>query len=518
MYNIAIDFGTTNTMIGVYDLEKEQFKIFSKKGVTLNLKSYSAIPSKIGYSTNGRFKIGKAIDKSLSNNQIFTRMKLYLGGDSLKSIKRKIGNNKYDHFKAGEDFIKMVIDLIFIDYPPEKIEKMVLTAPVNSFDKYRSFLTQICEEKRFYNYIVVDESTSVALGYDAVISPDYPYTIIDFGGGTLDISVVRINNALKPNRVDVFGKAGSNLGGEQIDNWLLDHFLNQNCIELDDVKEFSLELKERLENLKIELSEKESASFEIYNTKDDYNLTYSLTREQFNQILKDNYLPHQFQDTLDTAIGLAAQNGIMKKDIKKVFLVGGSSIIPLFKELVELNFSSKVECKEPFSAVINGACKFISGTIVEDFLHHDYCLEHRDKNRGIIKYEVIVPQKTKFPIMNVCERVISPFHKGQTKIELKFVEMLSNVYENETISDITYDENGNLITIKDEASKEQNRKIIPINENKNMIILNPPSIGGNEGRIKLTFHVSENRILTVDALDLYTGENYFKNHEIARLK
>ena len=75
--------------------------------------------------------------------------------------------------------------------------------------------------------MILDEPTAVALGYGAVISPDYPYMIADFGGGTLDINILRVNNAQNANKVNIFGKSGIDLGGTDIDKWLLFYFLEK---------------------------------------------------------------------------------------------------------------------------------------------------------------------------------------------------------------------------------------------------------------------------------------------------
>ena len=65
---------------------------------------------------------------------------------------------------------------------------------------------------------------------------------------------------------------------------------------------------------------------------------------------------------------------------------------------------------------------------------------------------------------------------------------------------------------------QQARKLVPLNTKKQCFIrLNPPSLR-HEERVKLTFHINENRILTVDAIDLKTGKPYYENYEIARLK
>lgn len=515
MYNIVIDFGTTNTLIGVYNLETKEIKIEDFSKLTVKIGDYSAIPSKIGYINSEKFFVGVKAEK-LSDKQIFNRMKLYFS--KYNSIKRKFGKSYISHQQAAKDFLSIIIDFILIKYPLNQIEKFIMTAPVDSFDTYRSFLTELCEQKNIFQYQILDEPTAVALGYNAVVSPDYPYMIVDFGGGTLDINIVRLNNANKVNKVDIIAKSGIDLGGIDIDNWLLYDFRDKQNLRFEDMNYYKRDLLTKIEQLKIQLSYNNIAEFIIEDKQNDFEMNYKLTRNEFNEILKRNNFQGKIQDTVDTAIDRAETKGIKKKQIKKVFLVGGSSQLSVFQEMFHINFNNKVENDEPFAAAIRGACNFISGTITEDFLHHNYSLQHYNKRRGIYEYEVIVPEKTKFPINNVKQLIIATPFSGQSEIELKFFEILSNVFSEEKIEDITFDENGNLKVIKNYKNIESEKKIIPLNSDKDCFIkLDPPSIASKD-RIKLTFHINKNRILTVDAVDLITSKSYYNKFEIARLK
>jgi molecular chaperone DnaK (HSP70) len=76
---------------------------------------------------------------------------------------------------------------------------------------------------------IVDESTAAALGY-AVTEPGALVLVIDFGGGTLDLSLVQLpeihQNAVHRN-TQVIAKAGISLGGSDIDQWLLQEVLRR---------------------------------------------------------------------------------------------------------------------------------------------------------------------------------------------------------------------------------------------------------------------------------------------------
>src|SRR6185503_2951286 len=101
---------------------------------------------------------------------------------------------------------------------------------------------------------VVDESTSAALGYD-VRTPGNLILVFDFGGGTLDISLVRMPLAddgtgviIEGNRplddakiraadpsARVIAKSGRVLGGDDIDHWLLDELLSRTNVSRSEV-------------------------------------------------------------------------------------------------------------------------------------------------------------------------------------------------------------------------------------------------------------------------------------------
>jgi molecular chaperone DnaK len=517
LYNIAIDFGTSNTLIGVYDITTKEVKVESFSDISKKLGEYSVIPSIISYETRNKFNIGANVDLiNTDPKNIFERFKLYFTKFKARNI--KIDDFKVNHKEAARDFLSLVIDFVITKYSNDEINKIIITAPVDSFDVYRIFLSELCETKGIYNYMILDEPTAVALGYGAVISPDYPYMIADFGGGTLDINILRVNNAKNANKVHIFGKAGKDLGGADIDKWLLFDFLEKQDLNVEDIKNYKTELYQKLEKIKIDVNENGHGSFEIEDKENDYCMDYCLDEKELEIILKRNLFTQQIQDTIDNASELAVMNGIRKSDIKKVFLVGGSSQLKSFIEIMRNNFGSKIEAKEPFVAVIKGACNFISGTIVEDFLHHNYSLRHFNKDRGIYEYEVIVPQKTKFPANNIKQLVVAAPYSGQTEMEYKFFEVMENIYSEELVSDITYDDNGNIIVIKDRSSEDASRKIVPLNTTQDCFIsLNPPSVK-SEDRVKLDFHVNENRILMVDAVDLKTGKEYFNKFEVARLK
>jgi molecular chaperone DnaK (HSP70) len=124
-------------------------------------------------------------------------------------------------------------------------QSIVFTVPVDSFETYRLWLGQVCESLQVEQVRMLDEPTAAALGYG--LADQETLLVIDFGGGTLDLSLVQLDRAqaqpkplgfiLKwgqksfaeqsgqtPKTARVLAKAGQNLGGSDIDNWLVDYF------------------------------------------------------------------------------------------------------------------------------------------------------------------------------------------------------------------------------------------------------------------------------------------------------
>lgn len=226
---------------------------------------------------------------------------------------------------------------------------------------------------------------------------------VDFGGGTLDLSVLRYAGS----DFEVLGTAGIGLGGDKIDqllfqkllfpllgkgenwsrvvdgyqvdtlfpfeefeqgllNWPITHTLNQNrtkTMVLDRIAKGgdAAEKFERLNDLitfnysyncfqairraKAELSDVESTVIDI----PELNLRIPFTRTQFEQLLADC-----LQQTQELIEGLLSRIGLSATDIDLVIRTGGSSQIVAVRELLDRRFPGKVVAHDPFTSVAGG--------------------------------------------------------------------------------------------------------------------------------------------------------------------
>jgi len=91
--------------------------------------------------------------------------------------------------QAGQKFLRHLLDSL--PYRADEIDQLVITVPVAAFEGYTAWLSRSMDGLPAEKIRIVDESTAAALGY-AVTEPGAIVLVIDFGGGTLDLSLVRL--------------------------------------------------------------------------------------------------------------------------------------------------------------------------------------------------------------------------------------------------------------------------------------------------------------------------------------
>jgi len=510
--NIAIDFGMTNTVVAVFD---DEAKIINLPGISYKLSTVDVIPSIIGYSEyNGKIISHIGIEATqLPEANVIKRMKRLATSNRYKKVLGK----DITFYQATLDFLSNLISSLRYRYLHADLDEVVFTVPVESFDTYRALIDELCGLSGVNKYHILDESTATALGYKNVISADNPYMIIDFGGGTLDVSIVKLTRKGMDFTVKVIGKAGTNLGGSDIDDWLLEDFItNQGMTESLIHYSQNDSLLKAIESLKIGLCNNGKADISFFDGAGDFNLNDHYEMARFSKLLQKNRFASTIQNTLDNALDLAHENGVRKRDISEILLVGGSSLIPMFIDVIENNFSGKIKKEDPFGAVVKGAANYLSGKVVEDFLHHHYALEHLDTMRNAYDYEVIVPEGTKYPASKIKRLILSLPFSGQTKVALKLFEVSTHVIEDFSLAGTIYDEHNNLMVERDNNNNIIHR--IPLNpDNPEFINLDPPSLK-KQDRLEVAFSVDKDRLLHVSVFDLISNRRLIDDKIVARLK
>src|SRR5512142_2156615 len=231
---LAVDFGTSNTVVALWDETLQQ-------GVPLHIPEFgmieqqgdetiSLIPSLIHYAPENRTWIGnQVIQRGLRQSpRTFRWMKRYISHRSPNKV--RLDGREITPYTAGQDFLSSV--LVFAAQATGfRDEEVAFSVPVEAFEHYENWLVSVAESAGMPRFRLIDEPSAAALGYGAHIQPGNVYLLFDFGGGTLHAAVVLIEseeNATGGRRCRVLGKAGRDIGGTTLDQWIFQEVLRQN--------------------------------------------------------------------------------------------------------------------------------------------------------------------------------------------------------------------------------------------------------------------------------------------------
>ncbi|MEM6519240.1 MAG: Hsp70 family protein [Cyanobacteria bacterium P01_C01_bin.70] len=528
----AIDFGTSNTVVTRWNSATQVAEIVSLPGLTQQLgQNPPLIPSLVHITdaASGAVQIGQHVrDRGLDvsgDNRFFRNFKRGIG-TSIQGFLPELDGHTLSFEKIGSWFLSSVIAAT--QKQSGDLDAVVFTVPVDSFEVYRNWLDQTCEALNLRQVRMLDEPTAAALGYG--IQQEETVLVIDFGGGTLDFSLVELaltadskplgyvlqwnhrslaaSAGQKPQRAKVLAKAGENLGGADIDNWLADYFHEQQGIALTP-------LTQRLvERLKIQLSDKEAATESFFDDETLESLTLELDRPTFEEILRQ----HQFFDRLDSCLERTLQQGRRQglgvEDIGSVLLVGGTAQIPAVQAWL-LNYFAKEQIRgdRPFTAVAEGALQVQQGVELTDFLYHSYGIrywDHRHRRHG---WHPIVRSGQPYPSPTPVELVLGASIENQPSIELIIGE-LGN--EDALVTTEVFFEGDRLVTRQSQQDAQQIQLLNDTGAGRTIAKLEPLGAPGSD-RIRVQFEVDGDRTLRITVDDILTGNTLVENKPVVRL-
>ncbi|HIK38510.1 MAG: Hsp70 family protein [Geminocystis sp.] len=526
---IAIDFGTSNTVVARINPETKETEIVKLVNLAQNNPNIPPVIPSLVYVNNAQEDdviVGQRVrDRGLDyrgNERFFYNFKRGIGSE-LQGFLPVLDGVKVTFEKVGEWFLNKIIGEL------KDVDSLILTVPVDSFEKYRQWLTEICRKWRVERVKIIDEPTAAALGYGREEEGDSRILVMDFGGGTLDFSLVELarsfskktqgfiikwgdkllgkNSSQKTKLARVIAKAGTNLGGCDIDNWIVDYFHQQQGI----VKS---SLTTRLaERLKIKLSSETEAQEVYFNdeTLETYDLR--LSRSTFVEILQNNRFFERLSALMENVLQQAKANGIDKEAIDTVLLVGGSVQIPALREWLQKYFpKEKIKCEHPLDAIARGALKLEQQLEVRDFLYHSYGIRYWNKRKNAHDWHVIIPKGQPIPMPEARELILGASTPNQPSIELVIGELAGE----ETATEVYFD-GERLVT----RSIERGTRVVqPLNDRdggKTIARLEPPGNPGQD-RIRVLFRVDENKRLRITVEDLLTERILLDNVVVAELR
>ena len=322
---LGIDLGTTNSEIAIYRdghpevLRDEQGRII--------------LPSVVGLTENGELLVGEE-----ARNQF-----LLYPERTVRSIKRRMGSDA--KVRLGErEYTPQEISAIILSRLKEiaqaqlgrTIRKAVITVPAYFSDTQRQATREAGEIAGLEVARIINEPTAAALVYEATQHQGKRILVYDLGGGTFDVSVVRIEQGV----VEVISSHGNNhLGGDDFDHKIVEHVFEhlklKHGVDVADWPQAMARILRSAEDAKKQLSDHPYARIaEEYLAEhggQPVNLDLELSREEY----EDMIAPF-IEETLG-AIHIALESaGLTSSQVDEILLVGGATRTPLIRRrLVE---------------------------------------------------------------------------------------------------------------------------------------------------------------------------------------
>ncbi|MBP0028717.1 Hsp70 family protein [Roseofilum sp. Guam] len=529
---IAIDFGTSNTVISRWNPVTQTPEILKVPGYSLQQAPNPPLIPSLVYVENAESEqviIGQPVrDRGLDlaqDTRFFSHFKRGIG-TPIQGFLPQLDGVTIQFEQVGTWFLTHLFNQINLE------ESLIVTAPVDSFETYRHWLGQVCQTWSVDKVRMIDEPTAAALGYG--VGDRNLILVVDFGGGTLDLSLVQLNsNGIKSEgkaanplgfvlkwgaksfeeksgqqvkTARVIAKAGLNLGGSDLDHWITDELIAQ----YDLVQ--SLSLTRLAEKLKIQLSSRTTAT-EVYfdrNSLESYEL--KLTRKQLQSILEDRKFFDQLDTIMAQVLQQATREGVNKSQIDSVLLVGGTCQIPAVQGWIKGYFEEKqVRCDKPFEAIAEGALQLVQGVELQDFLYHSYGIRYWNRRTKGHSWHPIIPEGQPYPMSKPIELMLGASAENQPKLELVLGELGAQTGGTEI-----YFDGDRLITRILSGDK---RSVTPLNDTGNartIANLNPPGIPGSD-RIRVLFQVDRERFLRITVEDLLTNQTLLNNQVVVQL-
>jgi len=542
----ALDLGTTNTLLTRWDSGTDRPELIELprlcRGVEREdaLGASRAVPSAVHVLDRPGFwaRVGQAVP--LARN-VFLGKLAEIGRPALElnavrqrpnfvpTFKRALGTSPLLPLArsarrswSAREIARVFLRELFAEAAAatgERIRDLVMTSPVEAFESYRAELVAACKRLGVRRVRFLDEPVAAALGYSLGLTRSRRALVVDFGGGTLHLALVRLDPAgVAAGACEVLAKAGRDIGGNLVDRWLLEEFCRRLEFSLDADADEEARLWQRLMladacRVKEAVYFEEHATFELAPPEGGLAPTRSLEfgRDDLSAILTARGLYSELEGGLAEILSQAPG-----AEVDDVLMVGGSTLLPGVYRLFEERFGrDRVRAWQPFEAVANGGAVFAAGRMEPaDFIVHDYALLTYGLTDKKPEHAVLVPRGTRFPTPpDLWKRQLVPTCSlGEPESVFKLV--ICEIGAPGGKRAFAWDEDGRVHRMDGAGPL-----VVKLNEtNPALGYLDPPhSPRDSRPRLEVAFGVNAERWLCATVFDLRTKKHLMEGEPVVRL-
>ena len=402
---LGVDLGTTNSLAVVY---KE-----GKPVLVPNAYSEYVTPSAISI-LDGKIVVGKlAKERLITHPECSASLfKRNMGSDVTYTLDKKA----YDSATLSSFVVKQLIEDAQ-NYLHEEISEVVISVPAYFNARQRQDTKRIGELLGIKVERLINEPSAAAIACH--MDDEYEtFVVFDFGGGTLDVSVVDcFENVISINAIS----GNNHLGGTDFDRAMAEYFCLKNGLDYNILdSSFQQSILRACEQAKIKLSTQNVVEISLTHSSINYRCVFD-ENVLFN-------ITHSLLESCKNVIGKAVKDsGFSASELDSLILVGGSSKMPVLQHYLSDALNIPVLKEENMdSLVVLGLGKYIGikqrDENIKDVVVTDICpfslstSTYNEQNPDLELSTVLIPKNSVLPTSK--KMTLRTVHKGQTKVNI----------------------------------------------------------------------------------------------------